>query len=121
MPQEVIDPRPGPARAVDALIWLGGGHGREPGERHERSAHAVAGAVVALGAALAWLVATLAVCGSARATSLAVVPLTLIFGLLAGAVARGTVPGPTGAAPASWDAPRWRPRSAPSSANSPRW
>lgn len=94
MPQEVIDPRPGPARAVDALIWLGGGHGREPGERHERSAHVVAGAVVVLGAALAWLVATLAVCGSARATSLTVVPLTLVFGLLAGAVARGTVPGP---------------------------
>ncbi|WP_434555409.1 hypothetical protein, partial [Mycobacterium intracellulare] len=56
MPQEVIDRRPGLARVAEALIWLGGGHGREAGERHERSAHAVAGAVVMLGAALAWLV-----------------------------------------------------------------
>lgn len=74
-----------------------------------------------LGAALAWLVAALAVGGSARATSVAVVPLTVVFGLLAGAVTRATVPGPTGAAQASWDAPQWRPRSASSSANSPRW
>lgn len=94
MPQEVIDRRPGLARVAEALIWLGGGHGREAGERHERSAHAVAGAVVMLGAALAWLVAALAVGGSARATSVAVVPLTVIFGLLAGAVTRATVPGP---------------------------
>lgn len=94
MPQEVIDRRPGLARVAEALIWLGGGHGREAGERHERSAHAVAGAVVMLGAALAWLVAALAVGGSARATSVAVVPLTVVFGLLAGAVTRATVPGP---------------------------
>lgn len=94
MPQEVIDRRPGLARVAEALIWLGGGHGREAGECHERSAHAVAGAVVMLGAALAWLVAALAVGGPARATSVAVVPLTVVFGLLAGAVTRATVPGP---------------------------
>ncbi|KRT46017.1 hypothetical protein EI32_0854 [Mycobacterium tuberculosis] len=35
------------------LTWLGGGHWRELGERHERSTHAVAGVIVAVGAALA--------------------------------------------------------------------
>jgi len=94
MPQEVTEERLGLAKAADVLIWLGGGHSRELDERHERSAHAVAGAVVTLGATLAWLVATLAVTGSARWPILAVVPLTLVFGLLAGAVTRGTVPGP---------------------------
>lgn len=34
------------------LTWLGGGHWRELGERHERSTHAVAGVIVAVGAAL---------------------------------------------------------------------
>lgn len=94
MPQEVTEERPALAKAAGMLIWLGGGHGRDLGESHERSTHAVAGAVVALAAGLAWLVATLAVTGSTRWPILAVVPLTLVFGLLAGAVIRGTVPGP---------------------------
>lgn len=94
MPQEATVQRPGLSSTAAALVWLGGGHGRDPGERHERSAHAVAGAVVVLGAALAWLVATLAVAESSRWPTLAVVPLTLVFGLLVGAVTRGTVPGP---------------------------
>ncbi|MCA2332545.1 hypothetical protein JF714_19095, partial [Mycobacterium avium] len=46
MPQDVTEPRPGPARVAGVLIWLGGGEAGESGERHERSAHAVAGAVV---------------------------------------------------------------------------
>ncbi len=93
MPQEVTEERRGLATVAGVLIWLGGGHGRELDEHHERSTHALAGAVVALGATLAWLVATLAVTGSVRWPILGIVPLTLVFGLLAGAVTRGTVPG----------------------------
>lgn len=95
--QEVTRRRPGLAPAADALIWLGGGQGRELGERHERSAHAVAGAIVALGALLAWLVATPAVIAAVpdqRWPIPAAVPLALAFGVLAGAVTRGTLPGP---------------------------
>jgi hypothetical protein len=94
MPQEVIEQRTGLAQVSEILIWLGGGHRRDLGERHERSTHAVAGAVVLSGAVLAWLVATLAISESARWPLPAVVPLTLVFGLLVGAVARGTIPGP---------------------------
>lgn len=75
------------------LAWLGGGHWGELGERHERSSHAVAGAVVLLGALLAWLVATLAVTESARWSLLAVVPMTLVLGLLVGAVTRAVASG----------------------------
>lgn len=76
------------------LAWLGGGHWRELGEPHERSTHAVAGAVVLLGAVLAWLVAALAVDASGRRPLIAVVALTLIFALLVGAVTRGIASGP---------------------------
>jgi hypothetical protein len=94
MPQEVIERRSGLARAAGMLIWLGGGHRGELGERHERSAHAVAGAVTLSGALLAWLVATLAVTGSTPWPLPAVVPLTLVFGVLVGAISRATIPGP---------------------------
>jgi Domain of unknown function (DUF4407) len=94
MPEEVTEQRTGLTQVPGVLIWLGGGHRRELGERHERSTHAVAGAVALLGAVLAWLAATLAVSGSARWPLSAVVPLTLVFGLLVGAVTRGTIPGP---------------------------
>lgn len=94
MPQEVIEQRSGLARAAEALIWLGGGHRRELGERHERSTHAVAGAVTLSGAALAWLVAALALAGATRWPLPAVVALTLVFGVLVGAIGRGTIPGP---------------------------
>lgn len=92
MPQEVTEQRTD--RVSGVLIWLGGGHRTELGERHERSNHAVAGAVTLLGAVLAWLVATLAICGSARWPLPAVVPCTLVFGLLVGAITRATIPGP---------------------------
>ncbi|MEB4212274.1 DUF4407 domain-containing protein [Mycobacterium sp. 94-17] len=91
MPQEVTERRAG---LSDVLIWLGGGHRRELAERHERSTHAVAGAITVLGALLAWLVATLAVSGSVRWPLPAVAALALVFGLLVGAITRGTVPGP---------------------------
>nr|WP_231994092.1 DUF4407 domain-containing protein [Mycobacterium sp. 852002-50816_SCH5313054-b] len=92
-------PRSLAARIEGPLTWLGGGHWAELGERHERSTHAVAGAVVLLGSLLAWLVAGLAVSEATRWPMLAVVPLTLVFGLLVGAVARGTAGGPDGSRP----------------------
>jgi Domain of unknown function (DUF4407) len=96
--QEFTDQRSAVSRIEGLLTWLGGGHWRELGERHERSTHAVAGAVVVCGAVLAWLVASLAV---SEATHLpmsgpmwADIALTLVFGLLVGAVTRGTASGP---------------------------
>jgi len=92
--QKTTEPRSFTSRIEGPLAWLGGGHWRELGERHERSTHAVAGAIVLLGAGLAWLVAALAVGAATRWPTLAVVPLTLVFGLLVGAVTRGTAGGP---------------------------
>src|SRR2546429_2462318 len=91
---EVTESRSATSPVGALLTWLGGGHWRELAERHERSTHAVAGVVVLLGAALAWLVASLAVSESARWPVLAIVALTLVFGLLVGAVTRGTAGGP---------------------------
>jgi hypothetical protein len=85
------------ASRIGALLtWLGGGHSRELGERYERSMHAVSGAVVVFGAVLAWLVATLAVRSSVPTSTpiWAIVALTLVFGLLVGAVTRGIASGP---------------------------
>ena len=91
---ELIEPRSVASRIEGLLTWLGGGHWRELGERHERSNHAVAGAVVMFGAALAWLVASLAIGESRPLPMPAIVALTLVFGLLVGAVTRGTAGGP---------------------------
>ncbi|MGO9510957.1 MAG: DUF4407 domain-containing protein [Mycobacterium sp.] len=99
---EVPDQRSAVSRVEGALTWLGGGYSRELGERHERSTHAVGGAVVLLGAVLAWLVAGLAVSESVHgsgspstwAFKLAIAALTLVFGLLVGAVTRGIASGP---------------------------
>ena len=91
---EFTEPRSVVSRIEGLLTWLGGGHWRELGERHERSTHAVAGAVVVFGAAPAWLVASLAVSESARLPMLAIVALTFVFGLLVGAVTRGIASGP---------------------------
>lgn len=81
------------SRVEGLLTWIGGGHWQELGERHERSAHAVAGAVVLFGTVLAWLAAGLAVSGSARWPLLPIAALALLFGLLVGAVIRGTAAG----------------------------
>src|ERR1700759_3995562 len=91
---ESTEPRSAGSRVEGVLAWLGGGHWRELGERHERSTHAVAGVVVLLGAVLAWLVAAFAVGASLRWPLAAVVALTLVFGLLVGAVTRGIASGP---------------------------
>ena len=91
---EVTESRSAASPIAGPLTWLGGGHWRELTERHERSTHAVAGAVLLLGAVLAWLVAGLAVSESTRWSVLAIVPLALVFGLLVGAVTRATASGP---------------------------
>jgi hypothetical protein len=91
---EMIEPRSAVSRVEGVLTWLGGGHWRELGERYERSTHAVAGAVVLLGAVLAWLVAALVASASTRWPLFAVVTLSLVLGLLVGAVARGIASGP---------------------------
>jgi peptidoglycan hydrolase-like protein with peptidoglycan-binding domain len=82
-------------RIAEALTWLGGGEWRELGERHERSTHVIAGIVVLLGTALALLVATLAITEATNVSIAVVVPLTLVFGLLVGAVSRAIASGPT--------------------------
>src|ERR1700730_12668965 len=74
----------GGSRVEAVLTWLGGGHWRELGERLERSTTAVAGVVVLVGAALAWLVATLAVAGSTDWPGGAILALSLLFCLLVG-------------------------------------
>ncbi|UXA09391.1 DUF4407 domain-containing protein [Mycobacterium sp. SMC-2] len=87
--QEVTEKRSA-SSPVGLLTWLGGG------QRDQRSTHAAetgAGAVVVFGAVLAWLVATVVVSESARWSLVSVLPLTLVFGLLVGAVARATTAG----------------------------
>jgi hypothetical protein len=91
---EVTESRSAASPIAGLLTWLGGGHWRELAERHERSTHAVTGAVVMLGAVLASGVAGLAVSESTRWSVLAIVPLALVFGLLVGAVTRATASGP---------------------------
>ena len=79
--------------------WTGAkesGERRELDEQHERSAHAVAGVVVILNAALAWLVTTVAVVEATRWPVLAVMPFTLVFGVLVAAITRGIASGPIG-------------------------
>jgi hypothetical protein len=75
------------------LTWIGGGERRELNERHERSAHAVAGVVVLANVALTWLVTTLAAMQATRLSVLAIAPFTLVFALLVGAISRTTATG----------------------------
>ena len=82
-------------RIAQSLTWLGGGEWRELGERHERSTHVIAGVVVLLGAALAWLFSALAITEATHAPAAVIVSLTLAFGVLIGAIARAIASGPT--------------------------
>jgi hypothetical protein len=91
---KVTEPQTSGWQIETLLTWVGGGERRELDERHERSSHAIAGIVVILNAALTWLVATLAVLEATRWTVLAVMPFTLMFGLLVGAITRGVASGP---------------------------
>jgi hypothetical protein len=81
-------------RIAETLTWLGGGEWRDLGERHERSTHVIAGVVLLLGSALAWLVAAVAMTAATDAPMAVVVPLTLVFGVLVGAVSRAVAGGP---------------------------
>jgi hypothetical protein len=92
---KVAEPLSAGSRIEAWLTWVGGGEHRELNERHERSAHAVAGAVVLLNAALAWLVTTLAVLEAVHLPVLAVALFTLVFALLVGAMTRAVATGPT--------------------------
>src|ERR1700757_5063337 len=65
-----------------ALTWLGGGHWREL-------------VVVLINAALAWLVGALAVTGATNWPVWAILPLTLLFGMLVGVVSRAVASGAT--------------------------
>jgi hypothetical protein len=76
------------------LTWVGGGERRELDERHERSAHAIAGTVVVLYAVVSCLVTTLVGLDATRWPVLAIMPFTLVFGLLVGATIRGVASGP---------------------------
>ena len=91
--QEVAEERSALSGVAGLFTWLGGGHRSELGERHERSTHAVTGAVVLFGAVLAGLVAGLAVSESTSWPILAVVAFTLVFAVLIGAVSRGIAAG----------------------------
>ncbi|RZL83469.1 MAG: DUF4407 domain-containing protein [Rhodococcus sp. (in: high G+C Gram-positive bacteria)] len=71
-----------------SVLWLGGGHSHEITEPAERSTYQVAGLVVLANGLLAWLVATMAVAAATSWPVLALLPFTLIFGLLVGALAR---------------------------------
>jgi Domain of unknown function (DUF4407) len=91
---KVVETSPAGSRIAALLTWVGGGERRELGERHERSAHDITGVVVILNAVLAWLVSTLAVVEAARWPVLAIMPFTLVFGLLVGAITRAMATGP---------------------------
>ncbi|MBO0865552.1 MAG: DUF4407 domain-containing protein [Mycobacterium sp.] len=82
-------------RIAAVLTWLGGGRWPEAGEHHEQSTDAVAGVLVLVNAAVAWLVATLAGAESARWPIPYVLPLSLVFGVLVGAITRAVAAGPT--------------------------
>jgi uncharacterized protein DUF4407 len=91
---KVTEPRTSGSQIQALLTWVGGGERRELDQRHERSAHAIAGIVVILDAVLCWLAATFAVLQATRCPVLGIMPFTLIFGLLVGAITRGVASGP---------------------------
>lgn len=88
------EPRSAGNRLEALLTWFGGGDWRDLGERHERSTHAVAGALVLVLAALAWLVAALALAASLRWPTAVVAAATFVFAVLVGVVGRAVVSGP---------------------------
>ena len=92
---QVAEPRTSGSSIAGWLTWLGGGDRVELDERHERSAHAVAGVVVLVNVVLTWLVTTLAVLPAVHMPLPTVVPFTLVFALLVGATARAIATGPT--------------------------
>jgi hypothetical protein len=96
---QVAEPRTPSSSVVAWLTWLGGGDRLELNERHERSTHAVAGVVVLVNVALTWLVTTLAVVPAVHVSAPLIVPFTLVFAVLVGAMTRAIAAGPTRSAP----------------------
>lgn len=82
------------SRTAAVLTWLGGGERRELDERHERSAHVIAGVIVILTAALTCVVTTLAVAPATGRSTLFIALFALVFGLLVGAITRAIAGGP---------------------------
>ncbi len=92
---EFAEPRSAGSRAGRLLAWLGGGHRHECDGGRVRSAHAVAGVVVLVGAVLAGSVAGLAVGEATRWPWPAAVASALVLAVLVGAVTRGVAGGQT--------------------------
>ncbi|MDT5306069.1 MAG: hypothetical protein QOE48_1739, partial [Mycobacterium sp.] len=92
--RNVADLRSTGSRTATVLTWLGGGERPELDERHERSAHLIAGVIVILNAALTCVVTTLAVATATGRSTLSIVLFTLVFGLLVGAITRAIASGP---------------------------
>lgn len=81
-------------RLVDvAFTWLGGGDTREIGERHERSAHVIAGVVVLLTALLGGVVAGLAVGESTVWPVVIVISVAVAAAALTGVLGRAIASG----------------------------
>ncbi len=82
------EPGTPPSRVDAVLTWLGGGHRSELPRRHEHATHVVAGVLVLIVGAVAWLLGTLAIAAASDWPVFAIAPFTLLLALLAGAVAR---------------------------------
>lgn len=93
MSRHKATPEPGSTVLGNSLTWLGGGHVDSSSSAHERSSYEVAGLVVVLDALLAWLVTTVAVAASTTVSVFAIIPFTLVVGLLVGALARSLASG----------------------------
>lgn len=95
---EQVSTEPVRNRPGDLLLWLGGGDRCDIAEAAERSAYQSTGLVVLLAAVAAWGVATSAVTSAGGFGLLPAVALTLLAGLIVGALGRvlATAPGRRG-------------------------
>ncbi len=93
MSRHMRTPEPDAASIGSTLSWLGGGQTSTSTEARDRASYQVAGVVVVLNGLLAWLVATVAIAVSTSWPILAILPFTLVVGLLAAALARAIAGG----------------------------
>ena len=96
----VAEQKPARSGVADALIWLGGGDTRAALEPRERSADTLAGVIVLITAALAWLVSATALAAAPQMPTVAAVAIGLFFALLVGVVSRAVAAGSTRSVPA---------------------
>ena len=96
----VDEQRPARSGLADALVWLGGGDTRAVLEPRERSADTMAGVIVLITAALAWLVSATALAAAAQVPTGAAVAIGLFLALLVGVVSRAVAAGSTRSVPA---------------------